>query len=72
MGMNVTSDFTFGLWKYVFQVPQYWKKMSLFANIGVPEKHTGCLQKMGISVFDYPKSTIMVQKFHVGVVLELF
>ena len=27
---------------------------------------------MGISVFDYLKSTIMVQKLHVGVVLEWF
>ena len=43
-----------------------------FAIIGAPEKHTGCLKKTGISVFDYLKSTIIVQKLHVGVVLEWF
>ena len=30
MGMNVTSDLTFSLWKYVFQVPQYWQKYTPF------------------------------------------
>ena len=34
MGMNVTSDLTFDLWKYVFQVPQLWPKIPYLPTLG--------------------------------------
>ena len=46
MGMNVNSDLTFDLWKYVFQVPQYghfanikWKKMLTNYNKELVKDH---------------------------------
>ena len=46
--MNVTSNLTFDLWNYVFQVPLFLAKMSTFAKLGVPEKHTFRGQKLNL------------------------